>query len=87
MLLGGTTEECDDREHQEDHEQDLRDTRRGTGDTAKTEYRGNDGNNQENQSVMQHGGVLTGNGATGKRVAGTLSFTHTRRLAGVKAAG
>lgn len=59
-LFGGVMEECDDCEYQEDYEQDFCDICCGIGNVVKIEYGGNDGNDQENQSVMQYGGIFVG---------------------------
>lgn len=80
----GATEERDDRQYQENHEKDLRYPGGGASDAAKAEYGGNDRNDQENQGVMKHEGILFDS----KRHRGgedrVFPFTHNPCHAGVK---
>src|SRR5690606_22035204 len=46
-----------DEHHQEDHEENLRDTRGGAGDTTEAQNRGDDGDDQECNGPTQHDGV------------------------------
>ena len=47
-----------DKQHHEDAEQHLGDARRGLLDTGKTEYAGDDGDQQENGGPFQHRSLL-----------------------------
>ena len=47
-------DETGESQDQEDHEQDLRDTHGTGGDATESEQRGDQGNDQEDDGVVQH---------------------------------
>ncbi len=47
-------EQRDDEQDEENIKQDLRDTRGGTRDASETQKASDEGNNKENQSIMEH---------------------------------
>src|SRR5688572_9597070 len=46
----------EDEEHEEDEEEDLGDRGRGAGDDAKAEYAGQDGDEEKDDGIVEHGG-------------------------------
>ena len=58
-------------DHQEDEEQNLGDFRCASGDAAKAEHRGDDGDDEEDDSVSKHG-------ASHRWIAEWISKTATR---------
>src|SRR5690606_12301418 len=48
-------QERGDREHEEAHEQDLREPRRGAGEGAETEERSEEGDEEEGDGPAEHG--------------------------------
>jgi hypothetical protein len=79
----GPPEEGDDSEDQKQHEQHFGDPRGGTGYAGKTKEGRNDSDDQEDQSVMQHGGVPLDPTASCR---GPQSMCHSACCAGVKVA-
>jgi hypothetical protein len=89
--LPRAAEKGNDRKDQKDDEQDLGDTGGGAGNASETQYGGDDRDNQKNQCVVKHGGVLLNGSKSGARGKPRLrvrrwgpSFTHSRRHASVK---
>src|SRR5690606_13210173 len=50
----GAAQDGQQRQDQEHEEQDLRDPRGAGGDAAEAQYRGDDGDDEENNGVVQH---------------------------------
>ena len=62
----------------EDEEKDLRDLCRSSGNAAKAEERRNQGDDKEDDGVMQHGGLQF---LTAARISATVDKTTAPRLA------
>ena len=84
---GEVGEEADERHHQEDHEQDLRDPGGAGGDAAEAQHRGDQRDDEKDHGVKKHdvllraGGPATpgaggGRPAHGSNVAGGIADAH-----------